>query len=62
MILLCSISCSDVNGDGVDCAGDDGSVIFNSIMCAYLSHEIRFEAPKRPREGDREDCKMLLQS
>jgi hypothetical protein len=22
MILLCSISCSDVNGDVVDCAGD----------------------------------------
>jgi hypothetical protein len=23
MILLCSISCSDLNGSVVDCAGDD---------------------------------------
>jgi hypothetical protein len=58
MILLCSISCNDFNGD-CDCAGDDGSVIFNSIMCSYLSCKIRFEAPKRQPGGDIDKPKML---
>jgi hypothetical protein len=35
---------SDEDGGG---DGDDGSVIFNSIMCSYLSYKIRFEVPKR---------------
>jgi hypothetical protein len=34
-------------GDGA--ADDDDSVIFNSIMCSYLSCKIWFEAPERQR-------------
>jgi hypothetical protein len=33
--------------------GDDDSLIFNSIMCSYLSYKIRFEARERQREGER---------
>jgi hypothetical protein len=44
----------DLNGSVVDCDGDDDdSVIFNSIMCSYLSCKIIFEAPKRQRDGER---------
>jgi hypothetical protein len=53
VILLCSISCSEVNGD-CDCAGDDDSLIFNSIMCSYLSYKIRFEARERDSERERD--------
>jgi hypothetical protein len=53
VILLCSISCNDLNGV-VDCAGDDDdSFIQSSIMCSYLSYKIRFEARERQREGER---------
>jgi hypothetical protein len=55
MILLCSISCSELNGD---CAGgNDDSFIQSSIMCSYLSWKIRLEAPKRQRgkRMERED-------
>ena len=62
MILLCSISCSDLNDDG-DCAGDeDDSVIFNLIMCSHLSYKIRFEAPKRQRGREVERENICLQS
>jgi hypothetical protein len=56
MILLCSISCSELNGD---CAGgNDDSFIQSSIMCSYLSCKIRLEAPKRQRgRGWREKAK-----
>ena len=51
MILLCSISCNDLNGV-VDCVGDgsdDGSFIQSSIMCSYLTCKIRFEVSRRQR-------------
>jgi hypothetical protein len=53
MILLCSISCNDLNGDSVDdCVdGEDGgdSFIQSSLTCRHLSSKIRFEEPKRQR-------------
>ena len=51
MILLCSISCSVLNGGSVDCTDDvgDGSFIQSSLTCRRLSCEIRFEALKRQR-------------
>ena len=51
MILLCSISCNDLNGV-VDCVGDgsdDGSFIKSSIMYSYLTGKIRFEVSRRQR-------------
>jgi hypothetical protein len=57
MILLCSISCSDLNGSF---DGDDDSFGFNDML--YLSIKIRFEAPKRQpgREGDIKDTEVNL--
>jgi hypothetical protein len=43
---------------GGGAADDDDSVIFNSIMWSHLSYKIRFEAPKRLREGDMEIVKI----
>ena len=47
IILLCSISCSGINGSVVDCAADDDLVVFNSILSFHLSCKIRFEGPMR---------------
>ncbi len=47
IILLCSISCSDLNDSVVDCAADDDLVVFNSIMSSHLSCKIRFDGPMR---------------
>lgn len=54
MILLCSISCNDLNGDSVDdCVdGEDGgdSFIQSSLTCRHLSSKIiSFEALRRQR-------------
>jgi hypothetical protein len=57
MILLCSISCSEINGSVVDCAnGIDDSDLFEFITCRHLLCKIRFEAPMRQRGRD-EDIK-----
>ena len=66
MILLCSISCNDLNGDSVDdCVdGEDGgdSFIQSSLTCRHLSSKIRFEEPKRQRgrEGNSKDAVKLF--
>jgi hypothetical protein len=51
MILFCSISCSDLNGsveDDADGGGD--SLKFNNVL-SLSCKIIRFEAPRREREG-----------
>ncbi|MDQ3840629.1 MAG: hypothetical protein M3297_15340, partial [Thermoproteota archaeon] len=64
IILLCSISCSRINGSVVDCAADDDLFVFNSIMSSHLSCKIRFEGPIRhpEREVKRNDaaCKVYF--
>ena len=61
MILLCSISCNDVNGSVVDCAtdddGDDGSFIWSSVIYRSVPYKIRIEAPNS--EGGRYKVMML---
>jgi hypothetical protein len=63
MILLCSISCSDLNCT-VDGGGGDDSFEFNNML--YLSYKIRFEALKgqRGRKIDKRSkddaCKVLF--
>jgi len=66
LILLCSISCSDLNGSVVDSAAAAAHdlVVFNSIMSSHLSCKIRFEGPMRHpgREVKRNDaaCKVYF--
>jgi hypothetical protein len=53
MILLCNISCSDLNGNVDDDDGADDSFEFNNMLSFIM--QIRLEAPKRQRgrEGER---------
>ncbi len=64
IILLCIISCSDLNGTSVDdCIDDDSgddSFIQSSIICSHLRCKIRFEALKRQRGRERGEKKVRV--